>query len=256
MQGMTVKIPGPFDPPFLNRPRRNMTARSYSVTTFNENKQFVWLEILCRNGTLHEKCIYTHFDTTLICLHVICSMGWFVYICQPFFYVFFITQCMYAKVILKKEKDYKYLSFTHFVLHYLFNYNPRYVWHQHKWFYCSLSLRHINTYEERIKFKCIYVGFCYQTMTEHKKVLKRWAVYDIISKKHDRENYRLKTVRKKLCLYEILQIQRVFSMNIRHWMSQGIWIVSNATQTIFHALLTFEPFEKWLLMDSMNGLMD
>ena len=46
-------------------------------------------------------------------------------------------------------------------------------------------------------------------MTEHKKVLKRWAVYDIISKKHDRENYRLKTVRKKLCLYEILQIQRV-----------------------------------------------
>ena len=185
-------------------------------------------------------------------MHVICSMGWLIYICQPFFYVFFITQCMYAKVILKEEKDYKYLSFTHFVLHYLFNYNPRYVWHQHKWFYCSLSLRHINTYEERIKFKCIYVGFCYQTMTEHKKVLKRWAVYDIISKKHDRENYRLKTVRKKLCLYEILQIQRV----IRHWMSQGIWIVSNATQTIFHALLTFEPFEKWLLMDSMNGLMD
>ena len=35
-------------------------------------------------------------------------------------------------------------------------------------------------------------------MTEHKKVLKRWAVYDIISKKHDRENYRLKTVRKKM----------------------------------------------------------
>ena len=62
-------------------------------------------------------------------------------------------------------------------------------------------------------------------MTEHKKVLKRWAVYDIISKKHDRENYRLKTVRKKLCLYEILQIQRVitpFSMSIRHLMSQGI----------------------------------
>ena len=113
---------------------------------------------------------------------------------------------MYAKVISKEEKDYKYLSFTHFVLHYLFNYNPRYVWHQHKWFYCSLSLRHINTYEERVKFKCIYVGFCYQTMTEHKKVLKSRAVYDIISKKHDRENYRLKTVRKKLCLYEILQI--------------------------------------------------
>ena len=33
MQGMTVKIPGPFEPPLRKRPSRKMTARSYSATT-------------------------------------------------------------------------------------------------------------------------------------------------------------------------------------------------------------------------------
>ena len=67
----------------------------------------------------------------------------------------------------------------------------------------------------------------------------------MISKKHDCKNYRIKTANKKRC------------MNMRHLISQGIWMVSNATRrTIFHALLSFQAFEMWLSIDSMNGLMD
>ena len=36
MQGTTKKMPGPLAPPFLRRPRRKMTARSYSFTTCRE----------------------------------------------------------------------------------------------------------------------------------------------------------------------------------------------------------------------------
>jgi len=41
MQGITVKIPGPFAPPCLNRPKRKMTALSYSATTWKQNKGLI-----------------------------------------------------------------------------------------------------------------------------------------------------------------------------------------------------------------------
>ena len=92
-------------------------------------------------------------------------------------------------------------------------------------------------------------------MTEHKKVLKRWAVYGIISKKHDRENYRIKTANKKLCLYETLQIQRVTSFNVTRNMN-CLKCNSNHISRIanFWAIwkVTFDGFNEWL--NGLDGL--
>lgn len=38
MHGMMKNIPGPFEHPFVRRPRRKMTARSNSCTTFTQKK--------------------------------------------------------------------------------------------------------------------------------------------------------------------------------------------------------------------------
>ena len=41
MQGITVKIPGPLEPPLRSRPKRKITALSYSVTTWKQQANTV-----------------------------------------------------------------------------------------------------------------------------------------------------------------------------------------------------------------------
>ena len=47
---MIKNIPGPFEPPLVKRPKRNITARSYSCTTFmhknNENGNVQTINII------------------------------------------------------------------------------------------------------------------------------------------------------------------------------------------------------------------
>ena len=104
-------------------------------------------------------------------------------------------------------------------------------------------------------------------MTEHKKVLKRWAVYDIISKKHDRENYRIKTANKNFVymkyykfnelgpnntfFYEHTSFNVTRNMNCLKCNSNHISRIAN-----FWAIwkVTFDGFNEWL--NRLDGLSD